>query len=82
MVDSWVSARMADECSQEAWESWVDSSLNAIRSKKLERVLRPLIPTGSSVEVRSSNLAPRASGSIPARSGFSPEIYQLFRQQS
>lgn len=33
------------------WDAWIQQGLGAIREKKLERVLRPLIPTSSPVEV-------------------------------
>jgi hypothetical protein len=34
------------------WDAWIDQSLHNIRDKKLERILRPLIPTKSPVVVR------------------------------
>lgn len=33
------------------WDAWIQQGLQSIRGRKLERVLRPLIPTGSPVEV-------------------------------
>jgi len=33
------------------WDAWIQQGLNNIREKQLERVLRPLIPTASPVEV-------------------------------
>lgn len=33
------------------WDAWIQQGLQQIRSKKLERVLRPIVPTNNSVEV-------------------------------
>jgi hypothetical protein len=53
------------------WDAWINQSLHNIREKKLERILRPLIPTASPVEVsrmcdqhkNSSVLLPSCCGS-------------------
>ena len=54
---AFVSIVMADARSQQIWTSWVDDSLDVIRHKRLERVLRPLVPTSSPVQVSSTKLA-------------------------
>jgi hypothetical protein len=46
-----AAATAAADAQAGVWQAWVQDSLASLRARQLERILRPLAPTESPVEV-------------------------------